>query len=123
MRHWFTSGLQHHALIGNTLSHRGCVTRAAQAFEDEIHLILTYCLILFNGLSCAPPPSVFQVLFRSANKLLMDTATSEYLFCADFFSESAIFHELFAATLAAVGAHLASSVQVTPGPRLGGGLW
>ena len=39
-----------------------------------------------------------QILFRSANKLLMDTATSEFLFCADFFSESAIFHELFSAT-------------------------
>ncbi len=53
-----------------------------------------------------------QVIFRSVNKLLMDTATSEYLFCADFFSEDAVFHELFAATLAAVESHLATSVQV-----------
>ena len=53
-----------------------------------------------------------QILFRSANKLLMDTATSEFLFCADFFSESAIFHELFSATLNAVETALATSLQV-----------
>ena len=53
-----------------------------------------------------------QVLFRSVNKLLMDTATSEYLFCADFFGEDAVFHELFGPTLAAVEAHLSSTVQV-----------
>ena len=53
-----------------------------------------------------------QILFRSANKLLMDTATSEFLFCADFFSESAIFHELFSATLNAVETALATNLQV-----------
>jgi vacuolar protein sorting-associated protein 52 len=53
-----------------------------------------------------------QVLFRSVNKLLMDTATSEYLFCADFFGEDAVFHELFGPTLSAVEAHLSSTVQV-----------
>jgi len=53
-----------------------------------------------------------QVLFRSVNKLLMDTATSEYLFCADFFGEDAIFHELFALTLTAVETHLSTTVQV-----------
>lgn len=53
-----------------------------------------------------------QVLFRSVNKLLMDTATAEYLFCADFFGEDTIFAELFAATLAVVEAALAASLQV-----------
>ena len=53
-----------------------------------------------------------QVLFRSVNKLLMDTATSEYLFCADFFGEAAVFHELFGPTLSAVEAHLSAAVQV-----------
>ena len=57
-------------------------------------------------------PCCMQILFRSANKLLMDTATSEFLFCADFFSESAIFHELFSATLNAVETALATSLQV-----------
>lgn len=52
------------------------------------------------------------MLFRSVNKLLMDTATSEYLFCADFFAEDAVFHELFGASLAVVEAHLAATVQV-----------
>ena len=54
-----------------------------------------------------------QVVFRSVNKLLMDTATSEYLFCADFFAEDAVFHELLAATLAAVESNLATSVQAS----------
>lgn len=55
-----------------------------------------------------------EVLFRSVNKLLMDTATSEYLFCADFFGEDAMFHELFAPTLQAVESHLSSTVSVPP---------
>jgi vacuolar protein sorting-associated protein 52 len=42
----------------------------------------------------------------------MDTATSEYLFCADFFGEDAVFHELFGPTLSAVEAHLSTTVQV-----------
>ena len=52
-----------------------------------------------------------QALFRSVNKLLMDTATAEYLFCCDFFQEDAVFAELFAATLAVVEAALAASLQ------------
>lgn len=52
-----------------------------------------------------------EVLFRSVNKLLMDTATSEYLFCADFFGEDAVFHELFGPTLSAVESHLSTTVQ------------
>ncbi|RZC49083.1 hypothetical protein C5167_017514 [Papaver somniferum] len=38
----------------------------------------------------------YEVLFRSLHKLLMDTATSEYLFCDDFFGEESIFYEIFA---------------------------
>lgn len=53
-----------------------------------------------------------QVLFRSVNKLLMDTATAEYLFCCDFFQEDTIFSELFSATLAVVESALAASLQV-----------
>ncbi|KAK9838884.1 hypothetical protein WJX74_005159 [Apatococcus lobatus] len=44
----------------------------------------------------------YEVLFRSLNKLLMDTATSEYLFCLDFFQDQGVFSELFAATLSVV---------------------
>ena len=54
-----------------------------------------------------------QVLFRSVNKLLMDTATAEYLFCCDFFQEDTIFSELFSTTLAVVESSLAASIQVT----------
>jgi len=53
-----------------------------------------------------------QTAFRSVNKLLMDTATSEYLFCCSFFQDDAIFHELFAATLAVVESSLAATLQV-----------
>ena len=53
-----------------------------------------------------------QLLFRSVNKLLMDTATSEYLFCSDFFQEAAVFHELFAPTLQVVESALAATLQV-----------
>ena len=57
---------------------------------------------------------VLQLLFRSVNKLLMDTATSEYLFCSDFFQEAAVFHELFAPTLQVVESALAATLQVGP---------
>jgi len=54
-----------------------------------------------------------QLLFRSVNKLLMDTATSEYLFCSDFFQEAAVFHELFAPTLQVVESALAATLPVS----------
>ena len=56
--------------------------------------------------------SFLQLLFRSVNKLLMDTATSEYLFCSDFFQEAAVFHELFAPTLQVVESALAATLPV-----------
>ncbi|DBA84296.1 TPA: hypothetical protein ACH3X2_006350 [Trebouxia sp. C0005] len=55
----------------------------------------------------------FELLFRSVNKLLMDTATSEYLFCSDFFQEAAVFHELFAPTLQVVESALAATLPET----------
>eukprot|EP00257_Ricinus_communis_P005426 XP_002519583.2 vacuolar protein sorting-associated protein 52 A isoform X1 [Ricinus communis] len=50
----------------------------------------------------------YEVLFRSLHKLLMDTATSEYLFCDDFFGEESIFYEIFAGPLAVVDEHFSS---------------
>uniref|UniRef100_A0A804Q4B0 CDP-diacylglycerol--serine O-phosphatidyltransferase n=1 Tax=Zea mays TaxID=4577 RepID=A0A804Q4B0_MAIZE len=41
----------------------------------------------------------YEVLFRSLQKLLIDTATSEYLFTDDFFGEESIFHDIFAVFL------------------------
>ncbi len=58
-------------------------------------------------------PGDVQLLFRSVNKLLMDTATSEYLFCSDFFQEAAVFHELFAPTLQVVESALAATLPVS----------
>lgn len=50
----------------------------------------------------------FEVLFRSLHKLLMDTATSEYLFCDDFFGEDSIFYEIFAGPFAVVDEHFST---------------
>ncbi|KAJ0966860.1 hypothetical protein J5N97_023777 [Dioscorea zingiberensis] len=47
----------------------------------------------------------YEVLFRSLHKLLMDTATSEYLFCDDFFGEESIFYEIFAGPFAVLDEH------------------
>ena len=45
----------------------------------------------------------YEVLFRSAHKLLMDSATSEYLFCHDFWAgDQSMFQEVFAPAIAAV---------------------
>ncbi|KAF3772392.1 Vacuolar sorting-associated protein 52 A [Nymphaea thermarum] len=50
----------------------------------------------------------YEVLFRSLHKLLMDTATSEYLFCDDFFGEEQIFHDIFAGPFAVIDEHFNS---------------
>ncbi|CAL5428055.1 unnamed protein product [Camellia sinensis] len=50
----------------------------------------------------------YEVLFRSLHKLLMDTASSEYLFCDDFFGEESVFHEIFAGPIAVIGEHFNS---------------
>ncbi|OAY84151.1 Vacuolar protein sorting-associated protein 52 A [Ananas comosus] len=47
----------------------------------------------------------YEVLFRSLHKLLMDTATSEYLFCDDFFGEESIFHEIFTGPFQVIDDH------------------
>ncbi|KAH6557350.1 hypothetical protein KP509_1Z119900 [Ceratopteris richardii] len=50
----------------------------------------------------------YEVLFRSLHKLLMDTATSEYLFCHSFFGDDAIFLEIFAGPFGVIDEHLNS---------------
>ncbi|XP_022885788.1 vacuolar protein sorting-associated protein 52 A-like [Olea europaea var. sylvestris] len=47
----------------------------------------------------------YEVLFRSLHKLLMDTATSEYLFSDEFFGEETIFYDIFAGPFAVVDEH------------------
>eukprot|EP00252_Welwitschia_mirabilis_P021348 TRINITY_DN5467_c0_g1_i1.p1 TRINITY_DN5467_c0_g1~~TRINITY_DN5467_c0_g1_i1.p1 ORF type:complete len:789 (+),score=162.25 TRINITY_DN5467_c0_g1_i1:86-2452(+) len=47
----------------------------------------------------------YEVLFRSLHKLLMDTATSEYLFCLDFFGEDAIFYDIFSGPFSVIDEH------------------
>ncbi|KAK1323100.1 hypothetical protein QJS10_CPA02g01461 [Acorus calamus] len=50
----------------------------------------------------------YEVLFRSLHKLLMDTATSEYFFCDDFFGEESIFYDIFAGPFAVIDEHFNS---------------
>ncbi|KAI4303712.1 hypothetical protein MLD38_039311 [Melastoma candidum] len=50
----------------------------------------------------------YEVLFRSLHKLLMDTATSEYLFCDDFFGEESIFYDIFAGPFAVMDEHFST---------------
>lgn len=47
----------------------------------------------------------YEVLFRSLHKLLMDTASSEYLFCDDFFGEESIYYEIFAGPFMVIDEH------------------
>ncbi|GAB2226438.1 hypothetical protein Droror1_Dr00022246 [Drosera rotundifolia] len=47
----------------------------------------------------------YEVLFRSLHKLLMDTASSEYLFCDVFFGDESIFYEIFAGPFTAIDEH------------------
>jgi hypothetical protein len=61
-----------------------------------------------------PPRSRPQVIFRNVNKLLVDTATSEYVFCCDFFDDDEglpVFKDLFAPIVAVVESDLAHSLQ------------
>ena len=57
---------------------------------------------------------VAQVIFRNVHKLLVDTATSEYLFCLDFWEDESIFQELFVPIVQVVEGDLATAVQVRP---------
>ena len=63
-----------------------------------------------NRVPRPPPPSP-----RNVHKLLMDTATSEFLFCTDFFDDEGVFRELFAPIVSVVEGDLASALQVRGG--------
>lgn len=47
----------------------------------------------------------YEVLFRSLHKLLMDTASSEYLFCDEFFGEESLFYDIFSGPFAVIDEH------------------
>lgn len=90
---------------------------------------------VLDALETTPPLIIHQAessgvkfpherLFRSAHKLLMDTATFEYLFCAEFWAgdHPGVFSDLFAAPLAAMEEHLAgASASAGPASSLFGG--
>jgi hypothetical protein len=53
------------------------------------------------------------VIFRNVHKLLVDTASSEFLFCLDFWEDESVFKELFGPVVAVVESDLATQLQVT----------
>ncbi|XP_028762874.1 vacuolar protein sorting-associated protein 52 A isoform X1 [Neltuma alba] len=53
----------------------------------------------------------YEVLFRSLQKLLMDTATSEYHFCDVFFMEESIFYEIFSGPFGVIDEHFSLILQ------------
>lgn len=101
----------------------------------------TPCFIAPNPSSLPPPPtntpfslnpnptpsttlpSPTQVVFRNVHKLLVDTATAEYLFCLDFWEDEATFTQLAAPFIAVVEGDLAAAVPVREGPGVAVGGW
>ena len=53
-----------------------------------------------------------QVIFRNVHKLLVDTASSEFLFCLDFWEDEGVFKELFGPVVSVVETDLATQLQV-----------
>jgi hypothetical protein len=51
------------------------------------------------------------VIFRNVHKLLVDTASSEFLFCLDFWEDEAVFKELFGPVVGVVEADLSTQLQ------------
>lgn len=47
-----------------------------------------------------------EVFFKNVHKLLLDTATTEYLFCMDFFDDASVFRDLFASVVSIAEASL-----------------
>jgi len=47
------------------------------------------------------------------HKLLVDTASSEFLFCLDFWEDEGVFKELFGPVVSVVETDLATQLQVT----------
>eukprot|EP00475_Leptophrys_vorax_P004587 TRINITY_DN12741_c0_g1_i1.p1 TRINITY_DN12741_c0_g1~~TRINITY_DN12741_c0_g1_i1.p1 ORF type:complete len:645 (+),score=61.37 TRINITY_DN12741_c0_g1_i1:243-1937(+) len=50
----------------------------------------------------------YEVLFRSLHKLLVDTATSEFLFCNEFFGDETTFHAVFQGPFQVIDEHFAA---------------
>lgn len=101
----------------------GCEDGTARehSFQASLSCLLSggragrHCWGLGRRVERTPRGWWVQIIFRSVNKLLMDTATSEYLFCCDFFQDDTVFTHLFAPTLTVVEAAFSSQLQV-PSP-------
>lgn len=52
------------------------------------------------------------MIFRNVHKLLVDTASSEFLFCLDFWEDEGVFRELAGPVVAVVESDLATQLQV-----------
>ncbi len=52
-----------------------------------------------------------QVIFRNIHKLLLDTATSEFFFCLDFFEDEGVFRDVCQPIIAIVEGDLATATH------------
>jgi hypothetical protein len=83
-----------------------------------------WCAIGVHASSTAARLVAAQAVFRSVNRMLLDTATSEFFFCCDWFEDPAAFQELFRPVLDMVEADQAASVNVrSPCSALCNCLW
>jgi hypothetical protein len=106
----------------------GAANKAAMKNRSSVFSLGSRAQVL-SGLETTPPLIIHQVessgakfpherLFRSSHKLLMDTATFEYLFCAEFWSgDGAMFQDIFAGPLLVMEEQL----QLQGGGASGGG--
>lgn len=76
-------------------------------FDADLEFCWTHCLQEIDQPALIPHIAEassqrhpYEVLFRSLHKLLMDTASSEYLFCDDFFGE-----EIYVGPFAVIDEH------------------
>jgi len=98
-------------LFGRAASRRKGMDPLALGDRPAVLKQLEQSAIIPHVAEAASAQYPYELLFRSVHKLLMDTATSEYLFCTDFFGEGAVFHELFQATLSVVEGALSGALQ------------
>lgn len=91
--------------------------------QPEFRPVLLQIILIkhFSSHACVcSAATALQVIFRNVHKLLVDTASSEFLFCLDFWEDEGVFKELFGPVVSVVETDLATQLQVT---CLHGGKW
>ncbi|CAN0854136.1 Vacuolar protein sorting-associated protein 52 A [Linum grandiflorum] len=87
---------------------REIYTEVRSAYIDTMNKEIEQPALIPHIAEASSQKHPYEVLFRSLHKLLMDTATSEYLFCDNFFGEQSMFNEIFSGPLAVIDEHFNS---------------